>query len=120
MGSRRSSLQLTSPLQNTPNMTPSLPPDISDLRRRHYNATVTRRRLVNDELVILRVRPDGGVPIYEAGQYTTLGLGYWEPRASGCDAEHLAEALQTRLAQRAEPDRKARLARGCCVAIADP
>lgn len=82
-------------------MTPPLPPDIADLRRQHYNATVTLRRMVNDELVILRVRPDGGVPVYEAGQYTTLGLGYWEPRASGCDAEHLAEALQTRLAQRA-------------------
>lgn len=82
-------------------MTPTLPPDISELRRQYYNATVTQRRLINDELVILRVRPDGGVPTYEAGQYTTLGLGYWEPRASGCDAEHLAEALKTRLAQRA-------------------
>lgn len=82
-------------------MTASLPRDISELRRQHYNATVTRRRLINDELVILRVRPDAGVPTYEAGQYTTLGLGYWEPRASGCDEEHLAEALQTRLPQRA-------------------
>ena len=82
-------------------MTPPLLPNITDLCRQHYNATVTLRRQVHDELAILRVRPDGGVPTYEAGQYTTLGLGYWEPRARGCDEEHLAEALETKLVQRA-------------------
>lgn len=82
-------------------MNPPLPPDITDLRGRHYNATVTLRRQIHDELLTLRVRPDGGVPTYEAGQFTTLGLGYWEPRVSGCDTEHLDEALKTRLAQRA-------------------
>lgn len=86
------------PLQNTPNMTS---PDTTDLRLRHYNSTVTLRRQVHDELLILRVRPDGGVPAYMAGQYTTLGLGYWEPRADGCDEEHLAEALESKLIQRA-------------------
>lgn len=75
--------------------------DIHDLRHEHYNATVTLRRQIHDELTILRVRPDGGLPAYEAGQYTTLGLGYWEPRAAGCDEEHLAEVLETRLVQRA-------------------
>lgn len=82
-------------------MTLHLPQEITQLRERHYNATVTFRRQVHDELAVLRVRPDGGVPTYEAGQYTTLGLGYWEPRASGCDEEHLAEALETKLVQRA-------------------
>ena len=81
--------------------TTAIAPDISDLRHQHYNATATLRRQIHDELLILRVRPDGGVPTYAAGQYTTLGLGYWEPRASGCDEEHLAEALKTKLAQRA-------------------
>lgn len=75
--------------------------DISQLRHEHYNATVTLRRQVHEELLILRVRPDGGVPSYEAGQYTTLGLGYWEPRADGCDDEHLAAALETKVVQRA-------------------
>ncbi len=75
--------------------------DVSELRQKHYNATVTLRRQIHDELLILRVRPDGGVPTYEAGQYTTLGLGYWEPRTTDCDVEHLAETLMTRLAQRA-------------------
>ncbi len=56
--------------------TPRISPAINDLRHEHYNATVTLRRLINDELLILRVRPDGGVPTYEARQYTTLGLGY--------------------------------------------
>ena len=81
--------------------TTTLAPDINRLRQELYNATVTVRRQIHDELAILRVRPDGGVPTYEAGQYTTLGLGYWEPRASGCDKEHLAKALETKLVQRA-------------------
>ena len=49
------------------------PPNLHQLRHEHYNATVTRRRQIHEELLILRVRPDGGVPAYEAGQYTTLG-----------------------------------------------
>jgi ferredoxin--NADP+ reductase len=77
------------------------PPNLHQLRHEHYNATVTRRRQIHEELLILRVRPDGGVPAYEAGQYTTLGLGYWEPRVDDCDAEHLAEVLESKLVQRA-------------------
>ncbi len=75
--------------------------DITELRRTHYNATVTDRRLIHDELAIVRVRPDGAVPVYEPGQYTTLGLGYWEPRAGGCDEEHVNDALLPKLVQRA-------------------
>jgi len=37
--------------------------------------------------MILRVRPDHRIPPFLAGQYTVLGLGYWEPRASDCQPE---------------------------------
>jgi ferredoxin/flavodoxin---NADP+ reductase len=53
------------------------------LRARHYNATISGIRPVHDELWIMWVRPDGAIPDYEAGQYSTLGLGFWEPRLDG-------------------------------------
>ncbi len=49
------------------------------LRRQHYNATIDQVIEVHDELRILRIVPDDGVPSYEPGQYTVLGLGNWEP-----------------------------------------
>lgn len=45
-----------------------------------YNATVTLARQIHDELLILRVEPDFGRLPFLPGQYTTLGLGSWEPR----------------------------------------
>jgi ferredoxin--NADP+ reductase len=54
--------------------------DVEELRRRHYNATISEVREVHEELRIIRVRPDHPLPPFEAGQYTTLALGYWEPR----------------------------------------
>ncbi|MEQ9407437.1 MAG: ferredoxin--NADP reductase [Fuerstiella sp.] len=45
-----------------------------------YNATVSSIRLLHDDLMILRVEPDDGIPPFEAGQYTTLGLLPEEPR----------------------------------------
>ncbi|MGE5191158.1 MAG: hypothetical protein ACM3U2_01570 [Deltaproteobacteria bacterium] len=73
-------------------MSPSLTRDeIAQLRRKHYNAAVTVVRHVHDELMVVRVRPDGGVPEYQAGQFTTLGLGYWEPRAPDTQEEQLSE-----------------------------
>lgn len=45
-----------------------------------YNAEVVDWRLVHDELAVLRVRPDGGVPEFRAGQYTTLGL--WDSEST--------------------------------------
>jgi len=50
------------------------------LRWQLYNATVESVRQVHDELAILRVRGDSPSPRLEAGQYTLLGLGNWEPR----------------------------------------
>src|SRR5204863_9520099 len=35
------------------------------------------------------------------GQYTSIGLGYWEPRAPGCQEEHLQPGDESRLARRA-------------------
>lgn len=60
---------------------------ISDLRRTNYNAQLTSVLDVHEGLRILRVRPDFGVLRYVPGQYTTLGLGNWEPCL---DAEHHA------------------------------
>lgn len=76
-------------------------PEIDALRQREYNATVVRMICIHDELAILRVRPDAGVPRYLAGQYTSLGLGYWEPRAEGCQEEQLEPGQHAKLIKRA-------------------
>jgi len=52
----------------------------------HYNATVASIYRVHGGLMILRVRPDSGIPRLQAGQYTVLGLGAWEPRIQTGDA----------------------------------
>ena len=41
----------------------------------------------HSDLMMLRVRPDFPVPPHKPGQYSTLGLGYWEPRVPGCQEE---------------------------------
>ena len=51
-----------------------------------YNASVVDVRSVHEGLRIFRVRADGEQPQYRAGQYTTLGLGDWEPRCDGIEA----------------------------------
>ena len=77
------------------------PEEIAELRRRRYNGTVVYLRRANPDLMILRVRPDFGVPPHEPGQYTTLGLGRWEPRFPGCQEETLGEGEEARLVRRA-------------------
>lgn len=57
------------------------------LRSEFYNASVVSIERPHDDLMIVRVRPDRGIPLFPAGQYTVLGLGYWEPRAPGCQPE---------------------------------
>lgn len=54
---------------------------IERLREQHYNATITSIRAHNPDLWVIRVQPDEPIEPFKAGQYTTLGLGYWEPRA---------------------------------------
>jgi ferredoxin--NADP+ reductase len=51
------------------------------LRAEHYNATLTHIRAHNEELWVMRVTPDEPIDPFLPGQYTTLALGYWEPRA---------------------------------------
>lgn len=71
------------------------------LRDANYNATITSIRIHNPELWIFRVRPDSALEPYRGGQYTTLGLGYWEPRADDAsedfgDDPQLVEKLARR------------------------
>src|ERR1051326_8135996 len=62
-------------------------PEIPTLRDRFYNATVAMRTDVTAGLMILRIRPDQKYPAFEAGQYTTIGLGEWEPRVDGAEGD---------------------------------
>ena len=55
--------------------------DNEKLRAENYNATLTHLRAHNDELWVMRVTPDEPIDPFLPGQYTTLALGYWEPRA---------------------------------------
>ncbi|MBX7103097.1 MAG: ferredoxin--NADP reductase [Gemmataceae bacterium] len=75
--------------------------NIPELRRERYNATVVRLYRPQPELMLLRVRPDFPMPAHEPGQYTTLGLGNWEPRFPGSQDEDIAEADETKMVRRA-------------------
>jgi ferredoxin--NADP+ reductase len=77
------------------------PDEIAEQRRRRYNATVTSLRKVHSDLLVLRVRPDFPIPPHRAGQYTTLGLGMWEPRFPGCQDEVRRLGDEGRLVRRA-------------------
>jgi len=54
-----------------------------ELRGTHYNATITVFERSHSDLWLLRIKPDHGDTHHLAGQYASLGLGYWEPRADG-------------------------------------
>jgi ferredoxin/flavodoxin---NADP+ reductase len=77
-----------------------MPPETDEgLRAEKYNAAITFIREHNPDLWIVRVRPDDPPESYEPGQYTTLGLGYWEPKSNGA-VDPLDEERRTRLALR--------------------
>jgi ferredoxin--NADP+ reductase len=76
------------------------PEQIAELRRSKYNASVSSLRKVHSDLLIMRVRPDTPRASHRPGQYTTLGLGFWEPRFPGCQPEQLAPADEAKLARR--------------------
>lgn len=76
------------------------PEQVADLRRKTYNATVVKLSKPHPELMRLRVRPDFPLPAHKPGQYTTLGLGYWEPRYPGCQEEDVRPADEERLVRR--------------------
>jgi ferredoxin/flavodoxin---NADP+ reductase len=76
------------------------PEQITELRRQKYNATVLRLIKVHSDLLIFRVRPDNPLQPHKAGQYTALGLGYWEPRFPGSAEEDLQPEDRMKLARR--------------------
>jgi ferredoxin--NADP+ reductase len=77
------------------------PEEQAEHRRRFYNATIVHLRKLQSELMIIRVRPDFPLPAHHAGQYGTIGLGYWEPRHPNCQEEHLAAGDLTKMIRRA-------------------
>jgi ferredoxin--NADP+ reductase len=58
---------------------------IEELRKEHYNATITYFEPTHSDLWVLGVKPDHGDIHHLPGQYASLGLGYWEDRID--DAE---------------------------------
>lgn len=77
------------------------PEQIAELRQQRYNASVAGIRLANPDLMCLRVQPDFPMPAHKPGQYTSLGLGNWEPRLPGCQEEHLKPEEEAKLTRRA-------------------
>lgn len=76
--------------------------EVASLRAEHYNATITHFHKCTDRLVRIRVRLDEGAALnYEPGQYTTLGLGFWEPRHAEADPETLDDKKLRKVAKRA-------------------
>ncbi|MFO0876943.1 MAG: ferredoxin--NADP reductase [Gemmataceae bacterium] len=76
------------------------PDQIAELRKSKYNATVISLQKVHSDLLIMRVRPDFKRPNHKPGQYTVLGLGFWEPRFPSCQEETLKEGDESKLARR--------------------
>jgi ferredoxin--NADP+ reductase len=75
--------------------------EIAELRRKHYNATVAVIHHAHSDLITVRVRPDYVIADHKPGQYTTLGLGAWEPRVDGCQPETLKPVEEKKLIRRA-------------------
>ena len=61
--------------------------ECAELRAKHYNATIVSLKHRHSDLVVMRVQPDAPAAVHKPGQYTTLGMGQWEPRAPGCQDE---------------------------------
>jgi ferredoxin--NADP+ reductase len=77
------------------------PEEIAEFRRKRYNATVAWLRKPNSDLMILRIQPDYPLPAHKPGQYSSIGLGYWEPRHPGCQEELLEPGEEGKLVRRA-------------------
>ncbi len=76
------------------------PEQVAEHRQQYYNSTLIWLRKTNPDLAILRVRPDFPLPVHKPGQYTTLGLGFWEPRCADCQDEIPVPGLEEKLARR--------------------
>ena len=75
--------------------------EIAELRQKHYNAAVVALRPAHSDLIKIRIKPDYRLPRHKPGQYSTLGMGAWEPRAPGCQEESLKSGDEVRLIRRA-------------------
>ena len=74
---------------------------VERLRSLHYNATISWIRAHHPDLWVLRVKPDEPLPDFEPGQYTTLGLGYWEERVDDVSEDFEADpGLREKMARR--------------------
>ncbi|MEE9257687.1 MAG: ferredoxin--NADP reductase [bacterium] len=69
---------------------------VEELREKNYNASLADFHLAHEALAIVRVKPDFPIPDYKAGQYTTLGLGYWESRHSDAVKEEEPDEKRVR------------------------
>lgn len=78
----------------------SLEAEAERLRDEHYNATITWIRSHNPDLWVMKVTPDEPIEPFEPGQYTTLGLGFWEPRADHVFEEFDNPADREKIARR--------------------
>ncbi|QDS88619.1 Ferredoxin--NADP reductase [Rosistilla ulvae] len=86
------------------NKTIEVPPtldEIEELRSAAYNATLIQRIDIHEDLALFRVKPDSEVVPFQAGQYLTLGLGYWEPRVEPSQEELLAPKQFRKVVKRA-------------------
>lgn len=83
--------ELPAPVERPRAWRPGDRDQIEELRRRHYNATITHFDRTHSDLWVLRVRPDHGDVSHLAGQYASLGLGYWEPRIDSAEDPRLSE-----------------------------
>jgi ferredoxin--NADP+ reductase len=80
---------------------PMSPEQMAVLKQKHYNATVAFLRKAHSDLLVMRVKPDFLLPMHRPGQYTSLGLGYWEPRCPGCQEEPIKPEQENKLIRRA-------------------
>lgn len=69
------------------------------LRAESYNASLSHIRAHNPELWVMRVVPDEPIDPFLPGQYTTLALGYWEPRSDEAH-EELKPGQEQKMARR--------------------
>jgi ferredoxin/flavodoxin---NADP+ reductase len=77
------------------------PEQIAELRRQKYNATVAWLHKGHSDLMRIRIRPDKPLQLHKPGQYTSLGLGYWEPRYPGCQDEVVKPGEEEKIIRRA-------------------
>ena len=75
--------------------------EASELREKHYNATIIERIDAHSDLARFRIRPDQPIPPFKPGQYVALGIGNWEPRLPGTQNEVLPGNRLRKLSRRA-------------------